>query len=613
MTDTSPHPQTTDTAGVTDPAEYLIEKFPQTVTPDQRDGYQGVLIEGDHLVEVATAIRDDLGYNYLSSTTAVDYIDDGYFEVVYHTYRTSGGGPLVFKARTPRDEAALPSLIGVWPGVDFQEREAWDLMGIRFAGHPNLRRILLWEGFAGHPLRKDWKEPYYEEEGKPFGSRWPEGRARRSEDLNPYGGNVQYPPGFVFEDWEPQADQALYAGMISTGGPEGVTYQQIKTDQIVVNMGPQHPSTHGVFRMVVTLDGETITKLEPVMGYLHRNHDKIGERNTFLQNMPYTDRLDYICSMSNNLGYAITVEKLMGQAVTERAELLRVLMVEFTRIVSHLWAIGFLLNDLGAFFTPALYAIVERELVLDLFEATSGSRMMCNYMRFGGVVTDLPPTIGGPAIREGDKPRTQETMAFIKGLVYERLPRAIDELDAYLTRNEIVMSRCKGIGILPPEVAIAYSAAGPVLRASGVPYDVRRAEPYSIYDELDFDVVVRYGCDVYDRYLVRLEEMRQSVRILEQIIPRLEATEGQLIMAVKPAYQVRVPPGESYGRVENPKGELGYYVVAKDKSPNPWRYHIRGPSFINLTALGEMTKGHKVADVVAILGSIDIILGEVDR
>ncbi|WP_352428112.1 NADH-quinone oxidoreductase subunit D [Thermoflexus sp.] len=376
-----------------------------------------------------------------------------------------------------------------------------------------------------------------------------------------------------------------------TGEP--VEPKSLRTERLVVNMGPQHPSTHGVFRMVITLDGETIVRLEPVMGYLHRNHEKIGERNMYLQNMPYTDRLDYICSMSNNLGYALAVEKLLGIRPPERAEYLRVIMAEFTRIVNHLWAIGFLLNDLGAFFTPALYAIEERELILDLFEEASGSRMMCNYMRFGGVAHDV----------------SDDWIARAKELVYNRLPRAIEELDRYLTHNELIKARCQGVGVLPPDLAVAYSTAGPVLRASGIPYDVRRAEPYSIYDRFDFDVAVRYNGDVYDRYLIRIDEMWQSLRILRQALDQIPKGE---IQAGKKQYMIRVPPGQAYGRVENPKGELGFYVVS-DGSPNPYRYHIRAPSFINLTALNEMCKGHKVADVVVILGSIDIVLGEVDR
>ncbi len=605
-------PQATATPKVNDPVAYLSEKFPGAVEPDTRPGYQGIVVDRDRLVDVATALRDDLGYDLLANLGYVDYLQDGFFEVSYHVSSTTRGGPpFNFKARTPRDVATLPSLTGVWPGAEFQEREAWDLMGIHFTGHPDLRRILLWEGFAGHPLRKDWREPFYEEEQKPFKSRWPEGHVERAEMRVPYGMNVQYPPGFTLEEWEPEGEEALYAGL-STPLGIGPEMNRIRTDQLVVNLGPQHPSTHGVFRMVVTLDGETITRLKPVFGYLHRNHEKIGERNTYLQNMPYTDRLDYFCSMSNNLAYAITVEKMLGQEVTERAEYLRVLMVELTRILNHMAAIGFLLNDLGAFFTPVLYALTERELILDLFEATSGSRMMCNYMRFGGVAYDLPPYIGGPAVKPGDRARQLDTMKFIRELVYERLPRAYEEMHAYLTHNEVLVTRLKGVGVLPPDRAVAYSTTGPVLRASGVPYDLRRADPYSVYNEFDFDVAVRYNGDAYDRYLIRMDEIEQSLRILQQLVPRLEETAGQNYWAGKRAYNLRVPPGEHYGHAENPKGELGFHIVS-DGSANPYRYHIRSPSFINLTALEEMCIGHKVADIIVILGSIDIVLGEVDR
>lgn len=573
------------------PVDDIKERFPEYIQADERQGYEGYIVDADHLVEVATALRDEFGYDYLSSVTGVDYIDDEKMEVVYHLYRSTGGSGLVMKAQTPRHNSVLPSLVSVYPGADFQERETWDLMGIKFAGHPDLRRILMWEGFEGHPLRKDWREAYYEEESKPFKSRWPGGDVWRSEDNNPFNKNVDYPAGFDPESWVPETETALYAGMGKVD--ESGNGSGISTEHLVVNLGPQHPSTHGVFRMVVKIDGETILNLKPVMGYLHRNHEKIGERNTFLQNMPFTDRLDYLSSMSNNFGYALAVEKLMGIAVPERADYLRVIMAELTRISNHVFAIGMFLNDLGAYFTPALYAIEERELILDVFEAVSGSRMMCNYFRFGGVARDLP---------EG-------TLQQIKDLVNERLPRKIDELDLYLTNNEIIRSRGEGVGVLTPEQAIAYSVAGPVLRASGVPYDVRRADPYSIYDRFDFDVAVRYHGDIYDRYLIRIDEIRQSLRILQQAVADIPQGE---IQTGKPQYQVRVPAGEAYGRVEGPKGELGYYVVSNGK-PNPWRYHVRAPSFINVTALEPMCVGNKVADSVAVLGSIDIVLGETDR
>lgn len=578
----------------------LKERFPDAVSDDERTGYEGLMVAADYITEVATALRDDLGFNYLSSVTGVDLIDENKMEVVYHAFSIEqGGGPLVLKVQADRDEPVVPSLVPVFPGADFQEREVWDLFGIRFEGHPDLRRILTWDEFHGHPLRKDWKEPFYEEDQKPFGSRWPGGEVFRAEEKNPFGMNVQYPPGWLPSGDEPEAETEVYAGISYTRE----STPQLKTDKLTVNMGPQHPSTHGVFRMALELDGETILGLKPVMGYLHRNHEKIGERNTFIQNIPYTDRLDYLSSMSNNHGYVLAVEKLLGSEVPERAEWIRILMVELTRICNHLWALGFLLNDLGALQTPMIYFYIERELILDLFEATAGSRMMCNYMRFGGVAYDLP-----------DEVRDQPTMAFLEELIYDRLPRALEQSDNLITGNEIVRARGIGYGYLSPEDAIAFSTAGPVLRASGVPYDVRRAQPYSYYEHLDFDVALRNNGDIYDRYLIRIDEMRQSLRILEQVLPHLAATKGAPIFSGKPQYAIRVPQaGESYGRVENPKGELGYYVTARRRDSSPQRYHVRSPSFINLTALEKMCLGHKVADVVAILGSIDIVLGEVDR
>jgi NADH-quinone oxidoreductase subunit D/NADH-quinone oxidoreductase subunit C/D len=601
----------------------LKAQFPGAVQDDSRHGYSGVIVDKSKLVEVATYVRDNLGYDYLSSATAVDYhgIADS-MEMVYHAYRTAGGPALVFKAQTDRNKAEIPSLVDVWAGADFQEREAYDLYGIQFPGHPNLKRILLWEGFNGYPMRKDWHEAYYEEEHKPFESRWPAGWVRRAEELNVYGKNVSYPADFDLGKLTDKSEESLYSDLgLGVNVQElGSENGHIKTDKLVVNMGPHHPSTHGVFRMIVTLDGETIESLEPVMGYLHRNHEKIGERNAWNHNMPFTDRLDYISSMSNNHGYALAVEQLFATGnkwnpPSYRAECIRVLMVELTRIVNHYWAIGFLLNDLGAFFTPALYAIAEREKILDFFEATAGARMMCNYMRFGGLYKDIPERMHSVANLINDKVRDFNTMEYLTELINERIPRSIDELDEFLTASEIIKSRTVGVGYLPPEMAIAYSAAGPLLRASGVPYDVRRADPYSIYPELEFDVSVRYNGDIYDRYLIRLDEMRESVRILKQILPRLEKTKGEPVAGIS-QYMPRVPMGESYGRVENPKGELGYYVVSQgdEKGPqNPWRYHVRAPSFINLTPLGPMCVGHKVADVVAILGSIDIVLGETDR
>jgi NADH-quinone oxidoreductase subunit C/D len=588
---TTPTPvETLDPAAIE--GQKLAEKFPGAVSADTRPGFSGWIISADKLTEAATYIRDELGYDLLSSVTGVDYIAEEKMEVVYHAYKTTGGPALVFKVQAARvDPVIIPSVTPIWTGADFQEREIWDLYGIRFEGHPDLRRILMWEGFEGHPMRKDWQEAFYEENVKPFKSRWPDGKHIFAEEKTPFEDNISFGAGFDPEKWTPtDPEEALYASLrkYKTEVKDG-----IPTDHILVNMGPQHPSTHGVFRAVVMLDGEKVVSLKPVMGYLHRNHEKIGERNTFLQNMPFTDRLDYFNSMSNNWGYALAVEKLMGIEVAERAEYIRVIMAELSRIQNHFILIGMLMNDLGAYFTPALYAFEERELILDIFEAASGSRMMCNYHRFGGVVRDIP----------------EEWMKKIHGLVFDRLAAKIDEFDRLLTENELFVSRLKGIGVLSPEEAVRTSMTGPMLRASGIPYDIRRADPYGIYDRFDFNVAVRYNGDMYDRYLIRVDEMRESLKILEQALKQIP--EGP-VMSVKPTYQTKVPAGEAYGRIEAPKGELGFYVVSNG-GPNPYRYHVRAPSFINLTSLEMTCVNEKIADFVALLGAVDIVLGELDR
>ncbi len=372
----------------------------------------------------------------------------------------------------------------------------------------------------------------------------------------------------------------------------------LATQTLEVSLGPQHPSTHGVFRMNATLDGETIVKLKPVMGYLHRNHEKLAEDMTYLGSMPYTDRLDYICSMTNNFAYALAVEKLAGLEVPERAEYIRIIMAELTRLVNHTLLIGFLLNDLGAFFTPVLYAFREREKILDLFESVSGSRMMCNYFRFGGVKIDFSP-------------------GFLEGVksIIQNYPKFLDEFEKLLSENEILMARCQNVGVLSKELAISAGISGPMLRASGVPYDIRKVDGYSIYNRFNFRVPIGEVGDVYDRYYVRILEMRESIKILAQAVK--EIPEGPFISpkgaaGAKAPRTFKPPKGQVYGRIEAPKGELGFYLVS-DGSPKPYRYHVRPPSFINLTILEDMCIGNKIADAIVTLGSVDIVLGEVDR
>jgi NADH-quinone oxidoreductase subunit C/D len=558
---------------------------------------KALVIAPEKLIEFLTYLRDKEDYDFLGNLTCTDYsaykgkVRAGIperFDVVYHIYSTKkGGGPVALHVRVPKNDT-IPSATAVYPGANLQEREVYDLYGIKFTGHPNLRRVLMWEGFNGHPMRKDWKEAYFEEETKPFRSRHPAGKYQWHEDKLPWGGNQTYPDG-----WDPNSWQEPVSYVPISQAPPDADGFEVATESIVVNLGPHHPSTHGVFRMITRIEGETILALEPDMGYLHRNHEKIGERNSWLMNMPFTDRLDYLNSMSNNLAYALAVEKLIGIEVPERANYLRIIMAELSRVVNHLWSIGFILNDLGALQTPALYSIEEREMILDLFEDVSGSRMMCNYMRFGGVVRDLTPG-------------WEERARYI---VRERLPKVLDELDRMLTGNEIVKARGRGVGYLSAQDLLSLSVSGPMIRAAGVPYDIRKVEPYCIYDRFDFNVPTLPESDIFARYYIRLLEARESVKILQQAfrdLPKGETLGG------KGGYTHRPPEGEVYHRIEAPKGELGFYLVS-DAKPNAYRYHVRAPSFINLNALGPMSVGYKVADAVVILGAIDIVLGEVDR
>ena len=368
---------------------------------------------------------------------------------------------------------------------------------------------------------------------------------------------------------------------------------RIEGETMEVSMGPQHPSTHGVFRMNVSLDGEVVVQLKPVFGYLHRNHEKIGESTTYLNSMPFTDRLDYFCSMTNNWAFALSVEKLAGIEVPERAEYLRVILAELTRLQNHACLIGFMVSDMGAWGTPLMYAFREREKILDLLEMISGARMMCNFMRFGGCRCDATPDW---------LERTARLVDDFDGF--------LDEFEELLASNEILIARTQDIGKISAAKAINAGVTGPMLRASGVNYDIRKVDGYGIYPRFKFRVPLGEHGDCYDRLMIRGLEMRESVGILKQALPQIPG--GPIINPKVKPRGLRPPVGEHYGRIEAPKGELGFYLIS-DGSPNPYRYRIRPPSFINLTTLEDMCLGHTVADAVVILGSIDIVLGEVDR
>ncbi|MGI9088085.1 MAG: NADH-quinone oxidoreductase subunit D [Chthoniobacterales bacterium] len=368
---------------------------------------------------------------------------------------------------------------------------------------------------------------------------------------------------------------------------------RLEGELLEISMGPQHPSTHGVFRMNVALEGEIVRKLKPVFGYLHRNHEKIGENTSYLGSMPYTDRLDYFCSMTNNWAYALSVEKLVGIEVPERAEYLRVILAELTRLQNHTSLLGFLLSDMGAWGTPLMYAFREREKILDLFESLSGARMMCDFMRFGGCRVDA-------SVEWLERARK----------IAEVFPKFLDELEKLIVENEILIVRTQGVGKISAELAINAGLTGPILRASGVNYDLRKVDGYGFYPRFKFRIPLGDHGDCYDRLMMRVLELRESLTILQQAFAQIQpgpVTNPKVkIRAFKP------PLGEAYGRIEGPKGELGFYLIS-DGTASPYRYRVRPPSFVNLTILEDMCLGHTVADVMVILGSIDIVMGEVDR
>jgi NADH-quinone oxidoreductase subunit D len=364
-----------------------------------------------------------------------------------------------------------------------------------------------------------------------------------------------------------------------------------RSEMMEVNMGPQHPSTHGVLRLALTLDGEKVVEVKPIIGYLHRGVEKLCENKIYVMVPPICDRLDYVGSASQNLGYIQAVEKLAGIEVPERARYIRTIMAELNRIASHLVWLGTHGLDIGAM-TVFFYCMRDREYILDLFEAFCGARLTTNMFRVGGVLEDLPP-----GWIESCRRYT------------EMLPPRIQEYEGLLTTNRIWLERTKGVGIISAEDAVNWGLTGPMLRASGVAYDVRKAEPYAAYDQVEFDIPTEKEGDTYARYLVRLEEMRQAVRIVRQCLDKLP--EGE-IRAGKLKTRMKPPAGEVYHEVEGPRGVQGFYLVS-DGGEMPYRCHFRAPSFVNLAAVNVMSQGGLVADLVAVVGTVDIVLGDCDR
>ena len=390
---------------------------------------------------------------------------------------------------------------------------------------------------------------------------------------------------------------------------------ELRTETMVLNLGPHHPSTHGVFRAAVELDGEVVNDVVPHLGYLHRGVEKLCEHKTYYQILPITDRLDYMAASYNNFAYCLSVEKLLGIEIPPRGQAIRVIIGELTRIFSHLFWLGTHAHDLGAM-TPIFYALREREEIMNLFEMVAGGRLTPSYFRIGGLAADLPAGF------------EEKVRAFIRGV-----PEKVNEYEQLLTKNKIWLERAQGIGVLSPDEALALGISGPMLRASGVAWDIRKSNPYSGYDKYEFDLPVYHDGDVYSRYLVRINEMRQSCRICEQaldglpegainadvpkvVLPSKKKTLNEIeslirhFMIIEEGF--KPPVGEVYSSVESPRGELGFYIVS-DGGPKPYRLKIRPPAFVNLQALSVMAKGRLFSDLIAILSSIDIVLAEVDR
>lgn len=558
-----------------------------------------ITLNQDNLFGVIKLIRDDpdLGFDYLSDLTAVDYYGkEPRFEIVYLLTSTDGGSTVRLKVPVDSSNHDIQSITPLYPSANWYEREVYDMFGIVFKGHPDLRRILMPEGWRGHPLRKDY----------------PLGGEEVAFTWNKDSIDEQHLP-FMIEGKED--------GYLELS-PDGVTLSSLerlglsgKEGRIILNMGPQHPSTHGLLRLIIELEGEKVSGVVSEIGYLHTGIEKSGEHLTYPQALTLTDRADYLSNLFNNLAYCMAVEKLLNMEIPLKAQYLRVMLCELNRLASHLLAIGVMAHELGAT-SVLLYCFREREEILDIFEMLSGVRMMTSYITIGGIRDDIPDGLT-------DK---------IRG-VLKTFPEKIDEYEKMLTKNPIWLKRTKGIGIISSKEALSLGASGPVLRGSGMGRDLRKDSPYSSYDHFDFDIPVGENGDVFDRYIIRIEEMRQSLRIIEQVIAKLpdgpiKSDNRKIILPPKNELSKSmealihhfliasegfpVPPGETYSAVESPRGELGYFIVS-DGSDKPYRFRIRGPSFANLMTLPAMARDCFIADLIAIIGSIDPVLGDVDR
>ena len=560
----------------------LEERFGSAVLAF-RDGpaMKSVLVAKGKIREILTWLRDwpGLEFDFLTDVCGVDgskLADASWpdrFQVVYHLRSTRLKHRVRIKASVPEGDCSLASVADLWPAANWAEREVYDLFGIRFDGHPNLKRILCHHEFKGHALRKD----YFIHDGQ-----WCTQPETLLDEIGEWGENP--------------ADQGF-------------------SELVPVNIGPAHPATHGTLRVFAKLDGETIVRAVPEIGYLHRGFEKHSEEGTWTMVIPYTDRLNYCSAMLNNVGYCGAVEKLLGVTAPPRAQAIRVLVSELSRIIDHCVCLGAMLVDLGAL-TNFWYLFNLRERVYALLEGLCGARLTSTYARIGGVAHDLQP-------------------GFIEELrvILDEIPRSVGDVLGLIDRNKIFRDRTVGIGVIDARTALAHGWTGPCLRATGVAVDLRKDEPYDGYENYSFEVPTRPNGDVYDRAMIRFDEIVQSMRIIEQVVARLPegpvlsddkrvampdkdkvygSIEGLMNHFVLVYDGIKVPRGEGYSAVEAANGELGFFAVS-DGSGRPYRLHCRAPCFYIYSAFPRIAEGNMVADAVPTLGSLNIIAGELDR
>ncbi|NPA58297.1 MAG: NADH-quinone oxidoreductase subunit D [Aquificae bacterium] len=569
-----------------------IKKSFDSVEISRSENFVSVQINKEKLLELLSFLKDKLGYKMFIDFFCMDFpVQSPRFQGVYLLFNPEKMRRVAVKCWAEGD--SLPSATKLWKGIKWAEREAWDMFGVRFEGHENLVRMFMWETYQHHPLRKDFPLRGHGEVYLPPLS----GEESPAHNYSPY--HTALP---TMEDLEITQKKRL---------PE-------KKAQIVLNWGPLHPGTHGTIWFLFDMEGEEVKECDIILGQLHRGVEKIAENITYTQFIPYTDRMDYISALCSQVAYVNAVEKHLGVEPTEKAKYIRTMMCELQRINSHLLWLGTYALDLGAL-TIFLYTFREREKIMDIIEGIAGIRLNSTYIRIGGVAKDLP---------EG-------ALDVIEHFLND-FPQRLKEYETILTKNRVWLRRNVDVGVITREDVYSYGLTGAVARASGVPYDVRMFQPTDAYGDVDFDVPLGKVGDSYDRYLVRVEEMRQSVRIIKQCVKVLRQMEGESyintehpfvlptldqvfnsIEAMVKDFNLRIygeklPEGEIYLSGENPRGELGFYINSKGEG-RPYRLRVRSGAFYNLQVFTELIKGRTVADAVVLLGSLDPVVGETDR